>query len=87
MWTCVGSVLEDKGALSLNNPHSPIGLSPAEGVIFELTPLAYSNFVMLRSTLGRPAPPVTLGGAYKKNMIVSQILGGTKTIKNKSQTA
>ncbi len=23
----------------------------------------YSNFVMLRSTLGRPAPPVTLGGA------------------------
>ena len=48
---------------------------------------AYSNFVMLRSTLGRPAPPVTLGGAYKKNMIVSQILGGTKTLKNKSQTA
>ena len=25
--------------------------------------LLYSNFVMLRSTLGRPAPPVTLGGA------------------------
>ena len=49
--------------------------------------MQYSNFVMLRSTLGRPAPPVTLGGAYKKNMIVSQILGGTKTLKNKSQTA
>ena len=49
-------------------------------------PSLYSNFVMLRSTIGLPAPPVTLGGPTK-NMIVSQTLGGTKTLKNKSQTA
>ena len=43
---------------------SPHPLTPVNVDLHPTT--LYSNFVMLRSTLGRPAPPVTLGGPTKK---------------------